>query len=501
MWYRALTFLIWILLNNVALAGYKIEVVPAWEGELFPGSITELRGSLLSAEPALVQVSISNNKSQQTTNIALEANTLKQVWLPILPSDEGVTSIKAYSNGTEIYSKDIPTAPDSGSEFVIANLLDADHQTISKTKVNVLKNIITLYPGHASLPRNYQAYDGIDGLIFDEALLRQIDDRQLDALLGYIGNCGRIFVLHAQPELMTILTKNAGCQAQNIQQIESLDDAYKSISLLSGKDSPYAISIADTLAINPRTSQSHIRTIIVAYLSLYLASLLILPKLSKRPVMPFLLVVGGFSFILLFWSYQKADINISSWSEVFTGDKIARFSAIVQIDGKTIDTSYINVPDKYGLPFKIDSGDTTKTMHFDYTPISRKLKFKTNLLSRDQYFLHGIYKSRTPLSINLVQGKIIIQNISKATSLSAVLNWNNSHYRVPALQPNATWSPTEKDDFWPQTAIESLFRKKTVNDMAAILIRNDFNCCLADGEPASRHGWLVIRKKFPGTSA
>ena len=496
--YKLLIFLIWILLSNNSFANYKIEIVPAWDGEVRTGRITELSISILSPVSDVVNFSVLNSKSQQTISFKLKANILKREWLPVLPSKSEPLIVTAHSRGAEIYRTEIKTRPEADTEHIVAILLAGQNHITGKNKFSESNDINIIYPGHQSLPRHFQAYNAIDALIVDKTLLQHIDDHQLNALMGYIANCGRLFILQANAKLMTILINNAGCGAQNIQNFDSLDDALQVFTSNYKDYLPYITSVLDAQSISESIAHSQTKVLIIIFFSIYFSLLLFLPLLTKKPAVSLAAVLLICGFMFLYGTNRQPDIKINSWSEAFSSDSAARYSALVQIDGKGKNKGFISLPDKFGLPVGVNAVHPVKLISSDIKHEYKQLFYETSLLSRDQYLVHGLYKHRASLNIILEQDNIIIQNTSGTKSLTAVLNWKNDRYLVPALEPDEKWVPPEQHSTWPDNAIERLFRKNTANDAAALLIKNDSDYFVLENQAIQTQDWLIIRKNHTG---
>src|SRR5574337_915774 len=72
------------------------------------------------------------------------------------------------------------------------------------------------------LPRHAPAYASIDALVVDAATLRQLDQRQLAALLAHAAGCGRIVVVGADAPLRRLLDGMGGCGGRALMAAGSL---------------------------------------------------------------------------------------------------------------------------------------------------------------------------------------------------------------------------------------------------------------------------------------
>jgi hypothetical protein len=273
-----------------------------------------------------------------------------------------------------------------------------------------------------------------------------------------------------------------------------MNEALFSQSLQHVKYSPSVISSNDMQVITHYSTQNNTISLLALILGIYVLLLLSLPRFTNRLIIPVFIIVSVCASLLLSFSHKRPDISLSSWSETDSGDAVIRYSALLQIDGKSSMETRLKLPRGVGLPLDLRSNLPVSFNYKTSQSADDDLYIHTKLLSHQQYLVTGVVKYTPQLNINIKDKRVIIHNVSATSSVPAVLNWNDKRYSLPALRPGEQWSPPQRHDNWQDNKVESLFRKVTTGNEAAILVQNLPNIFNPQGLITARQNWLIIRK-------
>ena len=221
--------------------------------------------------------------------------------------------------------------------------------------------------------------------------------------------------------------------------------------------------------------------------------LLLAARFGRRPAMLPAIPIGVAALGALVWSNDLATSRVTSLSEIHTGDRVARFVALLQLQGNGAGVFELLLPAELGTPLASTlAGASTVEYGQEDSPVTR-LTVNTQLLSRHEFELAGTTPTAVPLTLLVDERGPEIVNLSAESSPSAILAWKGERYQVPMLAPKARWRPGSEPSAWERSPGEQLLRARIRDDNPALLLPFSLSDAGLLNGTADARGWLLMR--------
>ena len=490
-----------LLAAPLARADLSVDPKPAWAGYARHGAVTEVAVRLLAARPGRVEVSVRSDRSAATTAVDLVAARVQYAYLPVRIGEDPRLAI-------EVRAAD---GPAQRQALELRPLAVGAAVAIATRGVDAAPDVLPPAPGAgtathgfrvdpASLPRHPQAYEWVDTLVLDEAALAALDDRQREALAGYLASCGRLVLSQGSPATLRTLREEAGCGGSRVA---------------SGRVPPGAEVSAEGLAEDrlPARLQREIEALaagevdpgraseLAVYFGAYGIVLALAAWLAPRPVWLLATPVATALVGIAVWSQAAPTSQVLSWAEHNTGERAARFVAVLRVAGHGPGRHSVRVPPTFGLPLPTSAGASVAVEQDASQAGTVALALDTQLLSEHAFLVGGTFAANPPLALTLTPAGPEVTNRGLGHSAPAVLAWQGGRHDVPALAPSERWRPSAPGSAWRATAAEQTLRGRSLREGALLLLPYTLGEAglIARGVPT--RGWLVVRPAVEGPPA
>jgi len=191
---------------------------------------------------------------------------------------------------------------------------------------------------------------------------------------------------------------------------------------------------------------------------------------------------------LLAWLKATPLSSTSSWAELDGGDRAARFTALLRIEGRGRAVASLPISSRFGPPSPAETG---QPLNLHQTPAPH-LALETFLLSRHEFLLRGSILVDSPLELSLTASGPQVINAGPRPSRAGLLIWQGRRYEVPALDSGVRWRPPETASAWSSSTLDQLLRARASGSEAALLVPYPELLPSLVGT-ADGVGWLLIR--------
>src|SRR5574340_866304 len=203
-------------LAHAAAAAPRLELTLSapWKGWSRPGRTTEVDVRVNTDSATHASIELAAGKLSVRTELDLQPGRAVRLQIPV-PAAERI-AVRAAAPGAAAVQREIDIAL---SESPLLGLALAGSEVVDLAGFHAVALAADDLPHHAP------AYASIDALIVDATTLRQLDQRQLAALLAHAAGCGRIVVVGADAPLRRMLEGMGGCGGRALMVAGSLAEA------------------------------------------------------------------------------------------------------------------------------------------------------------------------------------------------------------------------------------------------------------------------------------
>src|SRR5574340_81817 len=291
-----------------------------WKGWSRPGRTTEVDVRVTADRATHASVEVAAGKLSVRSELDLQPGRAARLQIPV-PVAERI-EVRAVTPGAAAVQREIDIAP---SESPLLGLALAGGEVVDLAGFHAVALAADDLPHHAP------AYASIDALIVDATTLRQLDQRQLAALLAHAAGCGRIAVVGADAPLRRMLEGMGGCGARALMVAGSLAEARALLDRSLGDSLPAPI---DAAAIGAPAGPAPLlwNQVAVALATCLAAIALAIVFASSLPA---LLATSALATVAVVGWLHTVDprSQLVVWSEGEPGARVARYQAWQQIQG------------------------------------------------------------------------------------------------------------------------------------------------------------------------
>jgi len=475
---------LWLLAPLLAMAAepLQIELLPAWNGWLRAGAVTELGVRLTAEQGGEVILTVATGSARTETRAFLEPQAPLTLWLPVQPDSNSATVVTAVLAGHAPVQREFADWQWRATPLVAVVGNWPDSQLTGRQDWMIFR------PNLGSLPHTPQGYQPIAALLLDTAVLVSLDEAQLAALRGYLSGCGKL-VLGGPPAAADRLQRFAGCQERFVRRVEAPELGSVALASLWLEQ---ILALPGMTGLEPllpdRESWRPLALLFAGY-----ALVMLLLAMFVHQMAPLLLAPVAVSALgLAVWSRGGAEIDLVSWAEITSGDTSARYAALLRVTGQGRGDYALTVPTAFGLPTAWDSASPLAIEDYRQ-PARRRLLLHTRLLEPQTFRFTGVFDGAAPLNLMLTPTGPEVVNTGRFTG-SALLAWQGQRYTVPRLPPGARWTPPQQAEIWGTTPQEQLLRLESATETALLLpfTLKDAGLLAAAVDTG---GWLLIKAR------
>ena len=373
---------------------FDISITPAWDGLYRESRHTEIQINLSKLSPQNYVFTLTGGKTPVKGYIPIKSSQTELFIIPVQFSNQNNLLLSIENSvGKSVLSKKIWFSQIIKSSRVLVEPVPENLQKNLVTKIN---NYQLYKPTTSSFPYQLAALDMVDALLLTYAALQNLNEKQLNVLLDYLGSCGQIITLNLPDSVYARLQKYVVCDASQLQKIESRSQLEGALLILdeSIRASDDELISLGKKVIDLDVNQKKTRLISVffgIYLLLFLASII----LSKRSSPPLIISVCFSAFFYFFWESQASEVNVFNWVEVNDQQSLARVRSLVSFSGnvKSVN-SYLLTHDTW-LINRVDA-DENSWISYDER---KAINTKNTLFSNNEYLLKTNILFKNPIQI------------------------------------------------------------------------------------------------------
>lgn len=475
------------LATRAGSAALSVDVAPAWEGRWRAGATTELTVRLLSDEGGRAMISLPAHHPPIRATRELRPGEPAYLYLPVRLAGQTLVVEGRLGDGEPVrVDVQFETMNDRP---VIAVLSKPVPGTTSSHPVSAF------YPSASALPRSADAYEVTDVLVLERTAIETFDAQQLAALRGHVAGCGRVVLVAVEPALARSLSQVAGCSGHQLAQVRSPQELEASIAALESATPPALPGEAALRALSVEMpSADRPELPLAAFCLFYFVSVLIVARTARHPARLLALPSAAAALAVAVWSGGTPERRVVSWAEMEDGSAVARFTALLSIDGRGLTEAVSALPPEVGMPLPGRQAAGLKFHYDGRAPGALTLTHPTRLLSRHLALLKGSTSVRSNLRLAHADSMPSVTNAGTEPTPAGWLAWAGGRYRVPPLMPGARWQPQgEPEDWNVESALERLLRERSQSGTAVLLVPFQPEPFVDLAAQAEHAGWLLIR--------
>jgi hypothetical protein len=318
--------------------GPTVALATAFAGWTRPDRLGEVTATVRSGTAGRGVLELTAGKVQYRVPVALEPGVPLRVHAT-LPTRAPVDAVLALDGAAPARAEAVWRQSETP---LLAVVLTGDASAVTLAGFNA----VAVAP--LDLPRDASAYAGVDGLVIDGGALRALEPRQLAALLGHLGTCGRVAAVDVSPDVVRGLQAAAGCGGRALATGDGAADALRSLQASAPDPSAAGVAAADLGALAraepttwPRAAMLLAVGMAAVVVTLTLTSSLVVLVAASA-------AVAAITGVVLQSSEPRARLVV--WSEAVPGAAVARFDAWLQASSSSRRTLTADVPAGLGTP-------------------------------------------------------------------------------------------------------------------------------------------------------
>jgi hypothetical protein len=472
----------------VTSAELRVDVAPAWDGVVRPGGWTELAVRVVSDVGGEVRVDSSEGALHSATLGRVEAGVAAVLRLPVRVGTSDRIAVVVRGPG-EVRRR-VP---------VTLRLLAPDERVVARAGGAVRRpghRVVALGTDAASLPSTARAFDTVDVLVLDVAMLAGLEGPQLRALEGHLGRCGRVVLVDAPGPAIGRARDRAGCDGAFVEAVHdgaAVDDA---VARLLAHPAPRLPDGGRLAALLPGARRPGAARSLAGFFAGYGAALVLGAVAIRRAWLFPALPLAATALLVAALRNARPEVTLATWTETTSGAATARFAAVLAVDGMAPRALAIDVPPALGVPDPVGDPGTTLALTASAGSDTR-VAVRTALLSEHRLELAGTLDWTAPLAVEAAAGTPRVVNTGPVRSRPGFLVHDGDVFRLPALDPGAAWNPAP--EAVPDPALPADLTAALGPDVHLLaLLPGTPGPILEAGTTAAAAGWIVIRARQTG---
>lgn len=477
-----------LLLLGIALCGLadaaatpQIELTarPAWTGWSRPGRAGEVDIRLSTDAATAATLDVVAGRQSAHAELDLQPGKTLRLHVPVGPAERVVVSVRPPGGTAQRVEIDV-----SRSESPLLGAALAAGGTVQ------LDGFHTLALAADDLPRTPSAYSSIDALILDAATLRALDQRQLGALLGRAAPCGRIVVVHTDPQVRRLLDGAGDCGGHGLMSADSLNDALELLasSLADAKPQPMAPGDIGEWMAADRAAWNGVAVALAIYFAAAALVSMFTSRVSVLCLTPALYALAGMALL----QAMKPAAQLVVWSEAASGAQLARYQAWHQLAGTVREPTRMRIPPQ--LAANVRPCDADRDTRFEFDAKSGQFsfaEFQTRLFHQVSLCYSGSFPMSRAMAIEARQAR----NTGPTAWPQGLLLLDGRVRDLPALGPGAQMALPAGGGHPPDAPAQRLAMMRIRPGQVAALWPLELG---GVGDiPADSTGWLLVTAASP----
>ncbi|MGR8930372.1 MAG: hypothetical protein ACU836_07005 [Gammaproteobacteria bacterium] len=418
-----------------------------------------------------------------STTVQLQGDTPYSLSFPLHPNGSGTIDLRIHDPRIPSWTRDISKqlVASNGSYVVIVadGLVTEAYETISKYMVLPDKTMLLSTKSEA-LPRYAASYEPVDLIVLHFAALKNLQDRQVQALSQYLTRCGKAVTLAFPESIFNRLKRLSGCQGRFLSAVSSLEQLSEDSLLPTREKIPKLPNLSD-LELNKSSSDYWVAVFGMGY---FLASFVTAGITRRRRVLIFLPLIGALTAVLV-WGQRQPEKLLISWLEMDADHTSAQYSARLIMKGRGIWREQLELPNEMDCPHKsLDDGKTLNSADGSIVSTIRHALFSEEICQGQ-----STLALESPLSLSVEENLPVISNRGSVPTEKGFLRWEGRIYTLPPLQVGQKWEFNNAIGEASYSEISKVFAKQSKYDHLAVLIPFTPKIISAN---LARRGWLLL---------
>lgn len=454
-------------------AGLTVDFTPAWNGVYTPGRQTELGVSLIAERGGEYELVLAGGAASMRYSGSLEAEMPKTLWLPVRPRKGEPLLIELRRPGQQTLQREIQFSP--ALRPLVARVGQAQ----------VGGDIQSVPVPLSGLPRTAQGYDSIRTLVLPGPALTALDQDQASALGSYLGGCGALLLGQADELLVARVRSVSGCGGRLVRPIGN----DPTLGLLPPPGALPSDHLLNSLNGQPPTGAAPaITRFVLGYALLMLLGIWTLQHRLLLLALPLLASLG----LILTWPLDRGGSSLVSWAEMETGDRAARYAALLTTGGGDDGRRQIPLARQLGLPQRGGKPPVELTLT-QGQPAVQTLHTPSQPFEISRYRFQGTLPAPTLPALDDSAAVPQVINRDSSESPHGLLSWAGRIHQVPRLAPGAHWTPSEQTLAATDDDRARLLRERVGDSGTALLLPYSLIDAGLTPLQVQASGWLLVR--------
>jgi hypothetical protein len=420
-----------LVASSAAGAGLDVEAQPAWAGLARAGRWSEVLVRVVSRRGGELALELAGGEVRSLLSTRVEAGEPTLLRLPARPGSAGGLRLVVRGPGGALEERHLSLVRSAPDQKVVAWV-----GTSARAPGKPPPGQIAAAPDPGTLPVHPRAYETVDALVIDAAALAALETDQLRAFEAHLASCGRVLILGSSAAALAHGRHRAGCGGEFFRASAggSVEEALRTLLARHPRPLP---SPGELAALAAGAHRPNAEGALVAFFTLYAASLLVGGTVLRRPAGLVALPVAASALLLLSFGASRPEVSMSVWSEAASGAGQVRFSALLRVDGMAPGGQVIELPRDADLPELLPSG-AGLTLHLPPDDAGRlRAELPTRLLSAEALLVQGSARNTLPLLIEGRGGDARVRNPGREPAGPGYLLRGAQTYLLPRLEPGA----------------------------------------------------------------
>lgn len=440
----------WIWLAALLLAGpldaFQWRLAPAWQGRFLPGQTSELSARITGLDAGPVSLHARSGSWHGQMKAEADGRATLTLTLPLQVDPDGRITVELRRSQQLLASQELTLQP-------LPAPLD-----------------LTRLPVRGEdLPKTPQGYGPIDALRLNALQLRTLDDAQLAALQDFIGRCGQVEIVDADPALQSELARLSACGPARLPR--PAPNTRLLIDLAESASSAWPLWPA-------------------LILGSYLLGLWWVGGNKNTVSMSLGLSLLSTAGLLVIAQARAPTLTQWSWLETRAGQVQANAWLVTRISGDGLRPASLELPAGF-QPLPDPDAPLNPDTH--YQAGGSGLSITLPWFSRAELMTRGVSPLALATALTVAGDQVALRNPGKDGLPAGLLVTSQSLLTVPELPAGASWTPTANGQVVDQPRLARLVRQRLGEDRAAWLLPLERLPTDRDKVGPWRHGWLMIR--------
>ena len=413
----------------------RVQARVAWGGYARPGSWTEIVLRVVAAEGGPLEVEARGGDVRVIWRGSVEAGVERSLALPVYVGPAGALRVDVRGSDGAKRPVVVDLRPLARGERLVAwvsarALPERPLDWTSGTR------LVHLLP--EQVPVSPRAFEQPGVLVVEAAAARQLAPLARLGIDRHLEQCRRLLAVGLGAAELRDWRARAGCDGAAFAAVDEAPRVASAVVDLLAVEPPGLFESAELREFSPLNGPTA-RSPLIAFFAAYGVILLLSSVLVRRAWLLAIVPLAAAALLLAAFGSSRSGLSLVTWAETTSGSHVARFAALLRVDGLARGHTTLRLPDGLGPPDLGPAGG--ELLLGEGSGADSLLRLRTALLSEQRLLLRGAVAWSSPLLLEHAARGPRVANSSSATSAPAWLIWDSDFYLGPALEPGSDWTP------------------------------------------------------------